>query len=311
MLKNKDAIISIIVPVYNVRDYLEKCLDSLIYQTLKQIEIILVDDGSTDDSLEICRKYQEKDSRITVISQKNGGLSAARNSGIEVAKGKYLMFVDSDDFVAKNYCKSALEGIKRYQCDILLFDLYYVVNGVNNLQTQNYKNGILSKKSAMSIIIGDSHAVNKIYTKSVFSKIRFPVGKNYEDILTMYRLVDNASRVAYMAQPLYYYVQRKNSIMSSLSEKNLGFLLKANIQRLKFYKEKFPSLIPLVEREELKAAIRFIVYSNKDNTLNTYADRILKNSKKLPKMEMKYVFAINMYKWFPNVTLKLLKSLKM
>lgn len=310
MSESKDVVISVIVPVYNVQNYLKRCLDSLICQTFKKIEIILVDDGSTDDSLSICQSYQKKDPRIKIIIQENSGLSAARNSGLKMANGKYLMFVDSDDFVSRDYCKIALEGIKKYKCDILLFDLYYVVDGTKNLQTQKYKSGILDKKNAMDIIIADSHVFNKIYVKSVFSKIYFPVGKNYEDILTMYKLINKANKVAYEACSLYFYVQRKNSIMSSLSEKNLGFLLKANLERLSFYEENFPSLASLVEIEVLKASIRFLVYSSKNNEMNIIANKILNTNQNVSKLEIKYRFAIELYKIFPKLTLKFLKLMK-
>ena len=221
-----DPLISIIVPVYNVEKYLPRCLDSLACQTLKEIEIILVDDGSTDNSGDLCDRYAEKDPRFHVIHQESAGLSAARNRGIEASRADWLMFVDSDDWVEPRFCELPLRAAIQHSADLILFR--YRIDQGNGLHLKGsarsaVSEGSKTKKEAMSLIhrFVSSLAWNKLYKKDLFQSIRYPVGKKYEDIGTTYRLVHTASSVFYLPVSLYNYEKRPHSITTSRSSASL------------------------------------------------------------------------------------------
>lgn len=214
------ALISIIVPVYNVEKYLEKCVESLTSQTLKDIEIILINDGSQDLSGNICDSLSKNDSRIKVIHKENGGLSDARNIGIDLAVGEYLAFVDSDDWCEPKMFEMLYNLAIKYKADIVQGDYIEAYDEectIDNIQEE------ISKYSANEILeelYGSKYpkAVvvwNKIYKKKLFDKIRFPKGKLHEDEFTTYKLFHKANLIIDTNFPLYYYRQRPGSIMNS------------------------------------------------------------------------------------------------
>lgn len=205
-------LISIVVPVYNVENYILKCLNSLIKQKYKQIEIILVDDGSTDESGKICDEFKEKDDRIRVFHKKNGGLSSARNYGIKKAKGDIVAFVDSDDYVKDVFVLDLYRGMQASNADI-------VICGYNN---EKPKNETISGKEATIRLLTKQENIdiiswNKLYKKKLFTdnNIFFPEGKKHEDTLTTYKLMSKAKKVTYIDESLYIYVERKGSITAS------------------------------------------------------------------------------------------------
>lgn len=205
-------LISIVVPVYNVENYILKCLNSLIKQNYKQIEIILVDDGSTDESGKICDEFKEKDDRIRVFHKKNGGLSSARNYGIKKAKGDIVAFVDSDDYVKDVFVLDLYRGMQASNADI-------VICGYNN---EKPKNETISGKEATIRLLTKQENIdiiswNKLYKKKLFTdnNIFFPEGKKHEDTLTTYKLMSKAKKVTYIDESLYIYVERKGSITAS------------------------------------------------------------------------------------------------
>lgn len=233
MIKNEELnnLISIIVPVYKVEDYLEKCIESILNQTYKNIEIILVDDGSPDRCGKICDDYAIKDNRIKVIHKKNGGLSEARNYGINIASGEYILFIDSDDYIDKNMCEILIKEAKKNDSDIVICNYYNVKENdyfINKMSITNNKI-LLTNLEMMKIFFlkGYSETIivwNKLYKKKLFytnENIRFPVGKLHEDIFTIYKLYYIANKIVVVNKPLYYYVQRKESIMGKFSEKNI------------------------------------------------------------------------------------------
>ncbi|MBR3256388.1 glycosyltransferase [Candidatus Saccharibacteria bacterium] len=205
-------LISIVVPVYNVENYILKCLNSLIKQNYKQIEIILVDDGSTDESGKICDEFKEKDDRIRVFHKKNGGLSSARNYGIKKAKGDIIAFVDSDDYVKDVFVLDLYRGMQAGNADI-------VICGYNN---EKPKSETISGKEATIRLLTKQENIdiiswNKLYKKKLFTdnNIFFPEGKKHEDTLTTYKLISKAKKVTYIDESLYIYVERKGSITAS------------------------------------------------------------------------------------------------
>lgn len=245
-MKN-DALISIILPIYNVEKYLEKCIQSVIAQTYSNIEIILVNDGSKDNSLEICNQYAERDNRIVVLDKKNGGLSDARNAGAKIAKGEYFVFIDSDDYIHHQMIELLYKGIVEKNAELAICDLQYVYEG-KQVERENEKIDIskeienitcFDRKKAIENILSENFIVytvawNKIYHRKLFNQIEYPFGKIHEDEFTTYRLLYCAERIAYIHQPLYYYVQRQNSIMSENFSEKRFHKVEAHKQRADF-----------------------------------------------------------------------------
>ncbi len=212
--------ISVIVPVYNVEKYLNKCLTSLIKQTYKNFEIIVINDGSIDNSLAICNKYANKYDNVKVYDYKNAGVAHARNVGIKKATGDYLLFVDSDDYIDEKLLENLNEFLKKNDCDIVCFDMYKVVNNVN---TYYHTSNSLVKDNIKRYIIGDSGPCNKLIKKKLFNNLKFMEKIYYEDLATMPILALYTNKIEFLEEPLYYYVQRDNSIMhqKKFSEKLL------------------------------------------------------------------------------------------
>ena len=216
-------LISIIVPIYNTKSYLKRCIDSLITQSLEQIEIILVDDGSTDESGLICDQFGEKDDRVRVFHRKNEGQSAARNYGISVARGEYVMFVDSDDWVMPEYCKKPFTLAKENNADIVLFRAnVFSGEGVRIEQPViPLKDGVISKEEAFLFLDKgiDNTPWNKLYRKNLFDTIQFPQGVFYEDIGTTYKTIMAADIICYASAELYNYYNSREG--SASSQKNI------------------------------------------------------------------------------------------
>lgn len=201
--------ISIIVPVYQVEKYLNRCVDSVLNQTFKDFECILVDDGSTDNSPSICEYYKSKDSRIKVIHKTNGGLSDARNSGIEIAIGKYICFLDGDDCIHHEMLDVLYNTIINNDCEISMCDscsFYFDVP--NTLPTYKFEKYDVYK----SMILKPRYSVcNRLYSKQVFENIRFPKGKMFEDQFVIFKLL-NDKKIVSTDDKLYYYYQRDDGI---------------------------------------------------------------------------------------------------
>lgn len=195
--------ISIIVPVYNVEPYLEQCLDSIIHQTYRDIEIIVVNDGSTDRSGEICRAYAGRDPRIVLFETENRGLSAARNLGIDNAHGEWIMFVDSDDWVEPEFCEAPLRAAQENDADLVIFGF------AKRLQDGGDKPGKIARKGIVSweqaVEYGRNAAWNKLYHHELFESIRYPAGWLYEDVAVTHRLVYRAKRIIMLDSPFYHY----------------------------------------------------------------------------------------------------------
>lgn len=212
-------LISVIVPIYNVEKYLKRCIESILNQTYFNIEIILVNDGSTDNSLEIANEYKKNDSRIKVISKKNGGLSSARNIGIDNANGKYLTFIDSDDYISSDYIEILYNSIIKYNSDIsvAIFKLVFEDNSQKRIYKTKRVNEYVNDRYNMLIKMFyqkdfDTSAVAKLFSVKIFEGVRFPEGLLYEDLATIYKLFMNAKKISYINKEIYFYFQRKGSI---------------------------------------------------------------------------------------------------
>ena len=221
----RNELISIVVPVYNVENFLKKCIDSILSQTYKNWELVLVDDGSTDDSGLICDEYKKIDKRIYVIHKLNGGLSDARNCGIKNSHGKYITFVDSDDYVDDDFIEYLYGLLKKYNTDIAISS-YTIVNKNGKLLDigKNYEERKSDKVNCLKDMLLEKgytiSSCSKLYKKDFFSDIAFPIGKLNEDNGTTYKLIEKSHYIAIGNVGKYYYVERTGSIMNS------GFNLK-------------------------------------------------------------------------------------
>ena len=233
-----DKLISIIVPVYNIKKYLENCIKSIINQTYSNIEIILVDDGSNDGSEFICDKYAKLDSRIIVIHKENGGLSDARNSALDIVKGDCLVFVDGDDAIHPQLCEILSGIISDYNVDIVAYKFIWggVANQWIEYDIKDIEVEVLSGEDAFinlnRVLI---MSCNKMYKREIFDRIRFPKDKLHEDEFLIHRILYEADRIAVIDEQLYYYTQdREGSITSKMSEKRIENALEAFEDRIEF-----------------------------------------------------------------------------
>ena len=248
----ENFLISVIVPVYNVEKYLKRCLKSILNQTYKKIEILIIDDGSTDHSGKISDEYAKIDSRVQVFHKKNGGLSDARNYGIQKAKGKYVMFIDSDDWIPLNSIRKMVETVSQTESDIVSGEIKEVYNTNTEKKGKNnneYKIEVLSKNEALEKLMYlhnfSNSASAKMYKKELFDNIKFPVGKYYEDLGTTYKIVSKANKISLINSVVYYYYQdNQDSIRhKKYNERRLEGLDFA-LQELEFIKKEFPDIVP-------------------------------------------------------------------
>lgn len=213
--------VTVIVPVYNVEAYLDKCVESIVNQTYTKIEIILVNDGSTDSSGEICDKWSEKDSRVKVIHKENGGLSSARNAGLDQARGKYICFIDSDDWVELDFVKLLVNYIEKYDADISQCGFVEEVVGEEALPYRSENYVVTTGKDAIKRLYNRETYLNtvimcnKLYKNKIFKELRFDEGIHHEDEALIHEVLYNADKVVINESALYHYVTRPNSIMNS------------------------------------------------------------------------------------------------
>ena len=243
-----EELVSIIIPVYNVEKYLDRCIRSVLSQSYKKIEIVLVDDGSTDSCPKMCDDYAKTDSRIIALHKKNGGLSDARNYGLLFAKGKYVTFIDSDDCVEETYIQYLLENLEQFNADISMCSFRKFIT-LSELKAQNEiaegKLSVISGKEALERFCYHNiphEAWAKLYRIELFQDIKFPKGKIYEDYGTVYKLFYNSKKVVLGDAKKYFYFQRENSIMNNtFSLKNMD-RAELTEEFLNFIKEKSPEL---------------------------------------------------------------------
>ena len=210
-------LLSIIVPVYDVERYLQKCIDSILAQTFTDFELILVDDGSPDNCPALCDAAAAKDARIRVLHQKNGGLSAARNAGLDVARGEWIGFVDSDDYIAPEMYEILYKAVQSTGADLALCD-YVKVDETGALCSQKQvavpKKGLTGRERLHKAYLTTvDFAWNKLYHRTIFAQLRYPVGKLNEDFFVIPEICLNTQKAVVVPDVLYYYVQRGDSIM--------------------------------------------------------------------------------------------------
>lgn len=245
----ESPLISVIVPVYNVEPYLDRCVNSLVSQTYKNLEIILVDDGSTDASPKMCDNWAEKDKRIRVIHKNNGGAADARNAGLDLATGEYIAFVDSDDWIDLNYYEILYKQLIQSNAQIAASGVILSYDDHEDMTRYAQKAGIYTPEEALQTIQNNAGflavAWNKLYEKNIFQKMRFPCGVLYEDEFVIYRLMSRANRLVLCSEVYYHYQQRHGSVMTenAVDCEKQKIVLEAYIERISFFKQKYPRLL--------------------------------------------------------------------
>lgn len=236
-----NTLVSVIIPIYNVEPYLRRCLDSIIDQTYSNLEIILVDDGSPDGCPQICDEYAGMDNRIVVIHKENGGLSDARNAGLDICKGDYITFVDSDDWVNEKYIEVMLDSALKYDAGVVIsnYELVYDDNHREQNVIVESPMEILTSVQAVKRLFSPNEvlyviACAKLFARSIFNEIRFPKGKLNEDEYVAHLFLYNSQKTVVLKRILYYYFQRAGSITATI-EKNSLRILEARIDRCKFF----------------------------------------------------------------------------
>lgn len=282
MKSTMDPLVSVVIPVYNVESYLRECVTSVVKQTYTNIEIILIDDGSTDNSGTLCDSFALSDSRICVFHKKNGGLSDARNYGIRRSHGSLISFIDSDDYVSPDYImhlyqalvkgKTAIattsicifhdgESPKEHKCDTTAFHVYDACDALEDMLYMRHL---------------EPNAFPKIYKKELFDTIQYPVGKLYEDIATTTSLIDKAGKIAYLDEKDYYYRIRPNSIQTaSFNPKKLDLLDQLSVVK-SIVQTKYPGAIGAYYSKEQSALFNLYMNINRCDTKENLkiADRL-------------------------------------
>ena len=245
---NVNKSVSVIVPIYNVEQYLDRCIKSIVEQDYKQLEIILIDDGSKDSSGNLADRWTQKDSRIRVIHQSNSGLSAARNHGISIAKGEFILFVDSDDWIHKHMISALMSKI--YEADLVCCGMFTASE--KQILPMNWfkQEKVLSTPNALDYLIDNtiltSHITKFLYPKKVFENIKFPEGKLFEDIRTLHKIFLAVNTIYILPEAYYYYYIRTNSITNTVSLKSKVEwfnALKERCEDLKEFKEEYQQKI--------------------------------------------------------------------
>jgi glycosyltransferase involved in cell wall biosynthesis len=318
--------ISVIVPIYNVEIYLVKCIESIINQTYSNLEIILVDDGSPDNCGEICNYYATKDNRIKVIHKENGGLSDARNVGLDFANGEYINFIDPDDYIHEKFYDTLINLAISHNADIAQCDFLKVYeNGSTNTDMAlNERISVLNNIEALNNLFNDYYVTttvvwNKLYRKELFTDIRFPKGKINEDEFTTFKVLFNSEKVVTTSKPLYYYLQRSNSIMGEkFNTKRLDYL-EAYSSQISFYNKNKLFDLKTKAVKRLEGSIRYFMndilksdIENKEKTFN-YLINYYRSNFSLFKNDMGIGsirrIVIYLFNYCPKFTIKLLCKL--
>lgn len=290
-------LISVIVPVYNAEKYIQRCIDSIVCQTYKNIEIILVDDGSPDGCGTICDRNARIDSRIHVIHKKNGGLSDARNSGVEKAHGRFITFIDSDDYIAPNYIEYLYELIEKHNADVSSCCMLNTSSDTAEycVNTHIQDEQVLTGKETCRRLLDDLYiilvtACGKLYKKEIVREYPFPVGKNHEDEATTCKFYYSSQMVVVGNKCLYAYYLNEESITHTKGTKLNQDVIWAMTHRANFFEQKSEQLLAQLSWEKL-----FNYYVNDSFNYNYRCDEMIKSFKKNKTLSHKTKFEIALY----------------
>lgn len=281
-------LVSVIVPVYNVDKYLEKCVDSILCQDYKPIEILLVDDGSTDNSSAICDEYKKNYECVRVIHKKNGGLSDARNYGIDASNGTYICCIDSDDYIDVGYISYLMKLMQKYNAEMSICNISYVENGVITNPVKEKKEYDATPAQVLEKILDEvdltDSACAKLYRSELFEDVRYPVGRTEEDLATTYKLVGKCKKIAFGNEKSYYYINRSDSITKrAFSEANYNILWAFEGMK-KYVLENYPELEESCQKRECAVYMRLLQKAIENNVKDS---RIKEARKKLCNLSVK------------------------
>lgn len=251
--------VSVIIPVYNTAKYLPKCLDSIIHQTYQNLEIITINDGSVDNSEAILKKYAQKDPRLKIITQKNHGLSAARNAGLKIASGDFVTFVDSDDLIESKMIEKMLDALKKSDADIAVcsFKEIFPNNIIKNFNNHHYPRKVFSTESALKAMLKEEgfmvSATMKLFPCHFFDHIKFPIGKLHEDVGTTYKLIQKAKKIVFLPDEFYLYIHHQNSIINQTFDDRKFDLIELTDKMCDDLDQHFPNLKNTTNERRMRA----------------------------------------------------------
>lgn len=307
-MKENNPLISIVVPVYKVEEYLERCIDSILSQTYENLEIILVDDGSPDKCGEICETFAQSDSKIKVYHKQNGGLSDARNFGVEHSHGKYITFIDSDDYVSPDYIKYLLGLLNEYDADISCCCGIETYGDITAYPTNDGIPGeqLLPGKQMCYELLGKLHIVlvtawGKLYRSDIVKKYPFPAGKIHEDEATTYKYYYEAEKVAVGNRCLYAYYRNPKGIMHTKGDNISPDLVWAFEHRAKFFEDKNENKLA-----EIAWSILYNYYVRDSIENQGRSDSLIKSFSKGKKLDIKTRLEIKLYQISPYIYRKCL-----
>lgn len=323
MINNNSPLISIIIPCYNAEQSLERCLNSVVSQYYQNLEIIIVDDGSRDQTSDIYTKFKKEDYRIKVIKQNNSGVSKARNVGLKAVTGAYVCFVDSDDWVEKNYCEELYNILAAENADVSIIEASYEdENGTIVYNKPISKDKIFDGQQALILLLEDeeiqSHPWGKLFKSSLLKNVRFPENlKSFEDYSTLFKIFDKAVKVVKSDKKLYHYVQRDNSLSHNLSPETAYHFYLAIMEVFKFWKN---SAKVGNEKRITKNIVRKLLMVLKRIIRNTTASQMTVEKEEIRtsfkpflkssvfSIGAEYYFYIRLYYYFPNLYTKLISK---
>lgn len=311
--------ISIIVPVYNVEKYLKRCIESIINQTYKNLEIILVDDGSTDNCPAICDEYARKDKRIKVIHKENGGASSSRNTGMDAATGKYITFVDSDDFIKEEFVEYLYNLSIENNCEIV--QCSFEIGSNEKFSDIRIRDKVEVYSNIEALCSRKLKVVpwGKLYKMKTIKSIKFPLGIINEDDATYYKFIYNSKRVCITNKQLYYYYQSNNSVMRNNSKYKRTDFINIYKDRIKFFKEKKEVILYEKSYERFCLVLMLFYISckkDKENTndkkeiLNLYREN-LKTVLKSKYTSIKFKLMFIIFNLTPNSCSFIINKLKL
>ena len=302
------------MPVYKVEQYLAKCLISIKEQTFCNFEAILVDDGSPDNCGKICDAFADTDNRFRVIHQVNGGLSNARNSGLAIARGQYIGFVDSDDYIAPDMYEKLYKEIVKNDADIAICNHFRVEQGKIFPRNSFEKNKTLTMRETIHLLAEDcltSYIWCKLYKKELFEEVKFIEGYNFEDLAILHELVHRAKKIAYLHECLYYYFINPNGLVANLTTKNEYDHFIAWYRRMIFLQEYYPDIAELTYNSFINSGARaywLCLYRKKRGLSQKARNLLKKESAKLFHSSivrtknkirlLEVMMGINMYKFY-------------
>ena len=284
--------ISIIVPVYNIENYIERCIDSIIGQTYDNLEVILVDDGSTDKSGLVCDEYAQKDSRVKVIHKENGGLSSARNCGLDNAHGDFIMFVDGDDYISKSMCRILYSSIVENDSDMAVCSINNIDENGNAIDFLNdddpLRDRVMSKTEFQDALIHKGNwyysvAWNKLYKAEILKDVRYPLNHIHEDEFVIHHIIDNCKTISTVTDRLYNYISHSTSITHKKYNIRRLDIMTALTDRVMFYikTEASRDVITTTAVENVKTL--YITYMRSDMNEAGVKDRYCQIEKELKK----------------------------